>query len=250
MSGVVIRWIVLGLALGASVACQKKPAGEDAYFPLAKGRTWTYALTRADAEPQERPLVLKVESLGPEEVAGVVVTREKIDLGEDSHFLFVGADERGVFRHATQSPGESEPSLDAERDYFLSAPLNVGRSWKGKGAPTFVDVVDVPVEIESKVVATDATVRTPAGTFEDCVEIHVTGKAEVKSDFEDELADGADADDEEAGIDPSTGTFTLDERTWYAKDVGVVKSVLVETFTSQVDEQRTEVTTELQAFTR
>ncbi len=249
MSGVVVRWIVLGLALGASVACQRKPA-DDAYFPLAKGRTWTYALSRADAEPGEQPITLKVESLGPEEVAGVTVTREKIDLGEDSHFLFVGTDERGVFRYATQSPGESEPSLDAERDYFLSAPLNVGRAWKGKGAPTFVDVVDVPVEIESKVVATDATVRTPAGEFKDCVEVHVTGKAQVKGDDEEEEPFDPDADDEEAELDLVSGTFTLDERTWYAKDVGVVKSVIVETFTSQIDDQRTEVTTELQAFTR
>jgi len=233
-------------------ACQRGGPADDAFFPLAKGRTWTYTMTQDATEDGAEPLVLKVESMGPEDVGGVRVTREKIDLGEDSHFLFVGADEKGVFRHATQSPGEASPSVDAERDYFLSAPLTVGRTWKGKGAPTFVDVVDVPVEIESTVVATGETVRTPAGEFTDTVKVHVTGKAEVRDDEgeaqeEDEPVEG---EDEEAELDLVSGTFTLDEQTWYARDVGIVKSVVVETFTSEIDDQRVSVTTELQAYTR
>jgi hypothetical protein len=249
---VLIRWIVLGLVLAGAGACQRKPAGDDSYFPLAAGRTWIYAMTRDGMEEGEEPVVLKVESLGPEEVSGVRVTREKIEMGGDEHFLFVGIDERGVFRYATQSPGEGAPSLDAERDYFLSTPLTVSRSWQGKGAPTFIDVVDTPVEIESTVVSTSDTVRTPAGEFTDCVKIKVTGKAEVRDEEEDEDEEAADAADGEQAeeLDPVSGTFTLEEQTWYAKDVGVVKSVIVETFASAIDDQRIEVTTELQSFTR
>lgn len=254
MSGVLSRWMVLGLMLAGAAACQRKPAGDDTYFPLAAGRTWTYTMARDGMEEGEQPIELKVESLGPEEVSGVRVTREKIEMGGDSHFLFVGVDERGVFRFATQSPGETAPSLDAERDYFLTAPLTVGTSWKGKGAPTFVEVVDVPVEIESKVVAVDETVRTPAGEITGCIKVEVAGTARVSGDEEDGEAEEAAAapgeTEEEEDFDLVSGTFTLAETTWYCKDVGVVKSVIRETFESPIDDQSIVVTTELKSFTR
>lgn len=251
MSGVLIRWIVLGLMLAGAGACQRKPAGDDTYFPLAAGRTWTYTMARDGMEEGEQPIELKVESLGPEEVSGVRVTREKIEMGGDSHFLFVGVDERGVFRFATQSPGEAAPSLDAERDYFLTAPLTVGTSWKGKGAPTFVEVVDVPVEIESKVVAVGETVRTAAGEITDCIKIEVAGTAQISGEEEDEEdATAAGETEEEEDFDLVRGTFKLAETTWYCKDVGVVKSVIRETFESPIDDQSIAVTTELKSFTR
>lgn len=244
----VARLVTVTVALAAALACTRKPA-DDAYFPLGAGRTWNYTIT-PEAEGIE-PLKLTVSVVGPEEVGGTKVTRERIEMDGREHFLFVGADERGIFRHATQSPGEPAPSLDAGRDYFLEQPLEVGRSWKGKSAPTFLDVADVEVPIESTVVSTTDTVRTPAGEFKDCVKVHVTGTAEVRNEFlDDDDADGEDEDD--ATFDPVSGTFTLDEETWYAKDVGVVKSVVVETFELKQggDEDRARVTTELQAFTR
>jgi hypothetical protein len=247
----VVRGITVGaavaVALAAALACTRKPA-DDAYFPLGAGRTWSYTIT-PDGEGIE-PLKLTVSVVGPEEVGGTKVTRERIEMDGREHFLFVGTDERGIFRHATQSPGESAPSLDAGRDYFLEQPLEVGRSWKGKSAPTFLEVADVEVPIESTVVSTTDTVRTPAGEFKDCVKVHVTGTAEVRNEFLDDDADGDDKDD--PTFDPVSGTFTLDEETWYAKDVGVVKSVVAETFKLKQDgdEDRARVTTELQAFTR
>ena len=68
-----------------------------------------------------------------------------------------------------------------------------------------------------------------------------------------QILDGDDADEKDGEtFDPVSGTFSLDEETWYAKDVGVVKSVVTETFKLKDggDEDRARVTTELQAFTR
>ena len=242
------RSISLVVVLASVVACTRKPTADDAYFPLDQGRTWTYTVSRDTAEEGEQPLPLKVAVVGPEEVEGVRVTREKIDLGNDSHFLFVGVDEHGIYRHATQSPGDAAPSVEPERDYFLRQPLEVGKKWKSKAAPTFIDVVEVPVEIESAVVSTGDTVRTPAGEFKDCVKIKVTGTAEVRDAEAD--AEAAAAEEGEVHVDFTSGTYTVDEETWYARDVGVVKSVMTETFTSALDDQRMTVTTELQAFTR
>lgn len=243
----VVKGITVAVALAAVLACTRKPP-DDAYFPLGTGRTWSYVLT-PDGEGME-PMKLTVAVVGPEDVGGTKVTRERIEMNGRENFLFVGTDERGIFRHATQSPDESAPSLDRDRDYFLEHPLELGRSWKGDAAPTFLDVADTVVPIESTVVSTTDTVRTPAGEFMDCVKVHVTGSAEIRNDLLDDDADDDDKDD--ATFDPVSGTFTLDEETWYAKDVGVVKSVVTETFKLKKggDEDRARVTTELQAFTR
>jgi hypothetical protein len=247
-TGSLVRWCSLGLVVVTALACTRKPPADDAFFPLDPGRTWTYSVSRDTGEEGEAPLTLSVAVVGPEEVQGQRVTREKIDLGSDSHFLFVGVDEHGIYRHATQSPGEEAPSVEPERDYFLRQPLEVGKKWQGKAAPTFIDVVDVPVEIESTVVSTTDTVKTPAGEFANCVKIKVTGTAQVRDEEAD--AEAADAEEDEIEVDFVSGTFTVDEETWYAKDVGVVKSVMTETFTSAIDDQRMQVTTELQKFTR
>ena len=242
----VVKGITVAVALAAALACTRKQP-DDAWFPLGKGRTWTYTLT-PEGEGME-PMKLTVAVVGPEDVGGTKVTRERIEIDGREHFLFVGVDERGIFRHATQSPDEAAPSLDRDRDYFLEFPLEAGRSWKGEAAPTFLDVADTVVPIESTVVGTTDTVRTPAGEFKDCVKVHVTGRAEIRNDF----LDGDDADEKDGEtFDPVSGTFSLDEETWYAKDVGVVKSVVTEKFKlkSGGDEDRARVTTELQAFTR
>ena len=242
----VVKGITVAVALAAALACTRKQP-DDAWFPLGKGRTWTYTLT-PEGEGME-PMKLTVAVVGPEDVGGTKVTRERIEIDGREHFLFVGVDDRGIFRHATQSPEEAAPSLDRDRDYFLEFPLEAGRSWKGEAAPTFLDVADTVVPIESTVVGTTDTVRTPAGEFKDCVKVHVTGRAEIRNDF----LDGDDADEKDGEtFDPVSGTFSLDEETWYAKDVGVVKSVVTEKFKlkSGGDEDRARVTTELQAFTR
>ena len=242
----VVKGITVAVALAAALACTRKQP-DDAWFPLGKGRTWTYTLT-PEGEGME-PMKLTVAVVGPEDVGGTKVTRERIEIDGREHFLFVGVDDRGIFRHATQSPEEAAPSLDRDRDYFLEFPLEAGRSWKGEAAPTFLDVADTVVPIESTVASTTDTVRTPAGEFKDCVKVHVTGRAEIRNDF----LDGDDADEKDGEtFDPVSGTFSLDEETWYAKDVGVVKSVVTEKFKlkSGGDEDRARVTTELQAFTR
>lgn len=265
--GVVVGWVSAGLLLLGLVACTRK-AAENAYFPLDKGRTWTYSVTPDPIDEGDEPLTLAVTSLGEEEVTGTRVTKEKIDLTSEVHYLFVGADEKGVFRYATQSPGDKSPTVEDERDYFLIYPLTLGKSWRGKSAPTFLDVADVAVEIESTVESSTETVRVAAGEFTDVVKIRVTGKARIepqKDDDEPEAGaaeaaeDGSDAqddpdapDDEDAPDEVEQGgTFSLVEQTWYAPSVGVVKSVIEETFVPDSgDEEKARVTTELRSFKR
>lgn len=247
----VVRGTMIVVALAAMLGCTRKTA-DDAYFPLATGRSWTYALTAEDSS--EAPMTLRAAIEGQVDVAGVKVTRERIEIDGRKHFLFIGVDEHGVYRHATQSDQEPTPSLATERDYFLVMPLEVGKSWKGVAGPSFLEVGDADVPIESVVESTTETVRTPAGEFKDCVLVRVTGSVEIRNEFleDDDDTAGKDQDgDDDEDWDPVGGTFTLDEQTWYAKDVGVVKSIVTETFKGKSDnDERARVTTELQAFTR
>jgi hypothetical protein len=242
---------MVAVTLAALLACTRK-AADDAYFPLATGRSWTYTLTAEDSG--ETPITLQATIEGPVEVGGVKVTRERIEVQGRKHFLFIGVDEHGIYRHATQSDQDPTPSLAGERDYFLVMPLELGKSWKGVAGPSFLEVGDTDVPIESTVESTTETIRTPAGEFKDCVRVHVTGSVEIRNEFleddDDPAEKGHDADNDE-DWDPVGGTFTLDEQTWYAKDVGVVKSIVTETFKGKSDnDDRARVTTELQAFTR
>jgi len=250
-SGVVVRWVLAGALLLGAAACERKPV-ESPYFPLEVGRTWRYTLKPDPMGEDEEPVELTVASLGPEQVSGQRVTRQKIDLAGEAHFLFIGVDENGVFRFATQSPGEAAPWVDIERDYFLSNPLTVGNSWKGKGAPSFLGVPDVAVPIESTVESTTDTVKTPAGEFANCLKINVTGSMEITDDDEEEEepAHNVAVTEDEEDFDLVSGKFSLREQTWYAPGVGVVKSVIEESFDSEFDEQRVRVITELQSFTR
>jgi hypothetical protein len=244
----VARGVTFAVVLATALACSRKPA-DDAYFPLATGRTWSYTMA---SESSGAAAKLQATIVGQEDVGGTKVARERIEVDGREHFLFIGVDERGIYRHATQTAGEATPTIEGERDYFLMQPLEVGRSWKGQAAPTFLDVADMPVPIVSTVESTGETVRTPAGEFKDCVKIRVTGSAEVRNEFlEDDDADAAEDEAKDEDWDPVGGTFSIDEQTWYAKDVGLVKSIVIETFKGKSDnDDRAQVTTELQAFTR
>lgn len=231
-----VRLTLLVVLLASVASCQRKEP-ENAYFPLDAGRSWTYRMIAHAYEYDQKPRTLTIESIGEEDVQGVKVSREKIALDGDEHFLFVGVDDKGVFRHATQSAGEAEPSVDEVRDYFLSYPVAVGKKWKGQGAPTFLDVVDRPVPIESTIESVTDVVEVPAGRFTDCVKVKVVGSVAVEEDPDD-----VDA--------PDAGTFTLTEETWYAKDVGIVKSIAEEVFDTEFQEDRIKVTTELMALKR
>jgi hypothetical protein len=208
-----------------AAACEQRPV-ENAYFPLDAGRSWIYAVRSDDGAGVQ---TLGVTSLGEETVGGLRVTKEQVELGGEAHFIYLGVDERGVFRHATQSPGEDAPGLDEARDYFLGYPLATGKSWKGKGAPSFLDVAEVAVDIRSTVESTGETVEVPAGKFTGCVKVVVNGSAA--------LADGG-------------GVFSVKEQTWYARDVGMVKSLVEESVAGGPQEGRIRVTIELQASAR
>jgi hypothetical protein len=214
--------VAASLALVAwAPACQRAPV-DNPWFPLAAGRTWRYLVT---VEPNDggEPMTLAVETVGPDEVGGRRVIRQKIELAGETHFRFIASDDRGVYRHATQSAGEPAPALEATRDDLLVLPLERGRTWQGTAGFSLLEGPET-VTIESVVESTSETIDVPAGRFPDCIKIAVTGRA------------GG-----EGGR-----SFTLSEQVWYARGIGMVKSI-VEESESGPDTRKARAVTELVA---
>ena len=101
------------------------------YYPLAVGQAWTYEIR-----------------------GGGRTSRDTVKIvGQDGPWFL--DDHRGRLRH------EADGVRDRDR-YLLRAPLAAGKSWSA---------VEQMVVQRFEVVATDAAITVPAGTFERCVVI-------------------------------------------------------------------------------
>ena len=166
-------------------ACGAAP-GDDALFPLAEGRRWTYRVSteidEADATVHE---TLVLANRGADTIDGAVSWRRRSDSGNE---YWLRSDTTGIYRIASRNPLEREPQLDKPRRYVLQKPYAVGTEWE---APTTAYVLarknEVPHEVRYthkafpmhyRIEALAEKVQTPAGKFEGCV--RVAGRAEVR----------------------------------------------------------------------
>ena len=166
-------------------ACGAAPA-DDALFPLAEGRRWTYQVStvvdEVDATARE---TLVLANRGADTIDGAVSWRRRSDSGIE---YWLRSDATGIYRIASRNPLEREPQLDAPRRYVLQKPYVVGTEWD---APTTAYVLarknEVPREVRYaykafpmhyRIEALGEKVQTPAGKFEGC--LRVSGRAEIR----------------------------------------------------------------------
>ena len=166
-------------------ACRAGP-GDDALFPLAEGRRWTYQVStvvdEVDATARE---TLVLANRGADTIDGAPSWRRRSDSGIE---YWLRSDATGIYRIASRNPLEREPQLDAPRRYVLQKPYAVGTEWE---APTTAYVLarknEVPREVRYvhksfpmhyRIEALAEKVQTPAGKFEGC--LRVAGRAEIR----------------------------------------------------------------------
>ena len=166
-------------------ACRTGP-GDDALFPLAEGRRWTYQVStvvdEVDATARE---TLVLANRGADTIDGAPSWRRRSDSGIE---YWLRSDATGIYRVASRNPLEREPLLDAPRRYVLQKPYAVGTEWE---APTTAYVLarknEVPREVRYaykafpmhyRIEALAEKVQTPAGNFEGC--LRVAGRAEIR----------------------------------------------------------------------
>ncbi len=206
-------WMAAGLAVLLGTACTDR-SGTASLFPLETGRVWVYEVrTELENQPPEistRTIVTRGEAETPQ--GGKAWVRRS----EDGVEWYLKVDDSGVFRAATRTDLEAEPTADAAPRYVLKAPIAAGTSWQAPTAPYLLRRhAEFPPEIRhthpsvTMVYTIDAlreTVETAAGRFDDCVK--VIGQASLRL-FADPVSGWRDL--------PLTTTE------WYCKGPGLVK---------------------------
>ena len=166
-------------------ACGTSP-GDDALFPLAEGKRWTYRVSTVIDEADSTQLeTLVLSNRGSDTIDGAPSWRRRSDSGIE---YWLRSDATGIYRIASRNPLEREPQLDNPRRYVLQKPYAVGTEWE---APTTAYVLarknEMPREVRHfhkafpmryRIEALAEKVKTPAGEFEGCV--RVAGRAEIR----------------------------------------------------------------------
>ncbi len=114
-------------------------ASLEAYYPLAVGNRWTYAVNGA-ADKQVEVAILK---------------------------------EEGGYFHDSQGARFAHDAFglrDGDKRYLLRGPLEVGRSW--------TSIVSVSSTERYRITATGVPCEVPAGSFQDCVQVEARTRAD------------------------------------------------------------------------
>ena len=194
-------------------ACGAAP-GDDALFPLAEGRRWTYQVsTQIDEADTTERATLVLANRGSDTIDGAPSWRRRSDSGND---YWLRSDATGIYRIASRNPLEREPQLDKPRRYVLQKPYAVGTEWEAtttayvlarkNQVPREVRYIQKAFPMHYRIEALAEKVQTPAGNFEGCV--RVSGRAEIRL-YVDAMFQWRD--------------IPLDTREWYCPGVGLVR---------------------------
>ena len=210
---------------------------DSSYFPLEPGFEWRYRVQRKSmGEVEEQRLLLRnVESV---EANGVRYSVQRSLTGFQHLFQQTPA---GVERAGFIKTSGAEEVFISEKHLLLPANLEIGYEWEsvtrtrglvkkwspGKAVPSHVSA---KVPVVHKIEALDAMVKTVAGRFSNCLKTSTTGFAFHKGDRYSERV-----------------LVDIKQTDWYAPGIGLVKSVLKETSSSDAFADA-EVILELDSF--
>jgi hypothetical protein len=176
-------------------------------------------------------LLLEVTNLPARELKGRRVTPQRFELDGRPSTQFIGIDHRGIYRWAVQSGEGAEPRLESDSAYYLRYPLEPGTTWEEEAETAFLPE-PVRLTLRSRIESTGETVRVPAGDFTDCVKVRAEGSKRIE-------------------LRESNGRFgvvSVSYQTWYAPDVGMVKSESEELNNSASGFVRLSLRTELESY--
>ena len=192
---------------------------EQNYFPLQEGLQWKYKVTKtARAKTEQGKYIfinLPDDKLNNEQVSvrksmdGNVLYYRKVEDG----YVFIGSkNSSGLFARDEQ--------------YIFRYPLEKDAQWQGITTtrllhivgPTLKLQVDFTTEIPmlASIEAIDDVVKVPAGIYSNCIKIVKHG--EKSSDIKDYIGNAA-----------GNTLITVNEVSWYALGVGLVKFMRKET---------------------
>ena len=182
-------------------------SGPTRYLPLEPGFQWQYRVVRTTMDGTSH-LRHAIHTLAVEPGTGFAGVRETLG-GKRLHYV---QDERGLlqpdFGRNARSPGQER--------LVLPAVLQVGTTWQARDRTAVLENsgppwetlfrIDVPLDLNYRVEATDARVSTAAGGFDGCLLVTGTGFANA-----------------DVGNYIGHTQIEVNTREWYAPGVGLVK---------------------------
>lgn len=211
-------------------------SANDRYFPLEEGLYWQYDMKYTTMDGTFKG-VYAVENLAPQLRDGEKVYVRRLLDGTNN---YIRIDDAGILLAGREKTVDRESNYTPEKHYIFRFPLDSGTTWEDitfsrllikTGPPQkteFHIVARVPVTL--KIESMTDTVKVPAGSFSNCMRVHVSGDAFTN-----------------AGNYVGLTVVAIDETNWYAPDVGLVKSIRTETTKSRALDKG-EMTLELREF--
>ncbi len=151
---------------------------------------------------------MEVRNLAGRELFGKsVIPRSQTINGKNAGMSFVVSDASGVYEIASQQPGDETPKQTVPPNYDFKLPLSVGTSWEGQDetdSDAFLDKVQV--KTKCLIEKLDDEVTVPAGTYK-ATKVSCTGSAQRDMKMQ------------------GLTTTVVESHTWYAPDIGLVKSI-------------------------
>lgn len=230
---VAVRIVLLTIFVSWLPGCSREPP---VYYPLTPDLTWHYYYSTVTAEGASQT-GYTITNRTPIRWGGHTVHVRRLPDG--TRWFYLDTND-GIFRIASQRPGDPEPApLAADSRTVLVYPLRRGQSWftntetlilgqtstGAKGLRTIV-----PVTLKHTIKSLDESIKVPAGTFHDCLQVRARGESRTR----DHATLGE-------------GVVVIELTEWYAPGVGLVKSLRRETV-ADADVPDGEIRFELASF--
>ncbi len=211
-----IRFIVLAVWVCFTTACADNNQAN--YFPLNKGAKWRYdvALTTRDGLEKQKYFL---NSLGKKELADKAVF---VKHSLDGSALYYSENEKGITYLGHVSDLNLGRIFKPDEQVIFPYPIEKDSRWQTVTETRLLKKTGPPQKTEFKIVARvpmDATVESlsetitvPAGTFENCLKIIKSGSTM-----------------KDAGNYVGLTMVNVEETSWYAPNIGLVKMQREET---------------------
>jgi hypothetical protein len=187
---------------------------DNEYFPLDAGKYWRYQMIYQTMDGRFKG-VYAVENLPQQEIEGqTYYVRQLLD----GSLNYLQVDDRGIRLKRREKTVDLDTKYTETEQYIFHFPLQEGTTWEDTilskaliktGPPQkteFHIVAKVPVS--AKIESMNDVVEVPAGRFENCMRIVMSGNAFI-----------------DAGNYVGKTIVRVNETNWYAPGVGLVKSV-------------------------
>ena len=198
---------------GLLAGCGPSSTGT-AWFPLDSGRSWTYEVVSEWENGTRQVETLTLDNEGRDrQLESGAAWRRRSDAGAE---YWLRADDSGIYRVAVRYELQAEPTPDAQPRYVLKAPMVAGTQWSSTTTAYLLRRrTEFPPEIRHShpsvpmtytIEATDAAVKTAAGSFKGCVRVKGMGAVKLFAD-------------------PVVGfqNMPLTTTEWYCSGVGLVR---------------------------